>query len=450
MNGVIIDLSRYTILLFFGIYTVYGAMGLLVKNKKRVHGILIRQRIFFFATHLNCYLAILVNDPNVDIVVFYAGQLIFFFFMMKAYQYLYEDGSELLLNNMLMLMSIGFIMLTRLDMHEAVRQFIIAAVAGVLSLFVPFLVKEIKFLRNITWIYAGIGFAGLAIVYLIGTVTGGAKLSLDLWGFKFQVSELVKILFVFFVASIFTISTDFLHVVIATVIAAMHVAILVMSTDLGAALIFFITYLVMLYVASKKWYYLIAGLLAGSGASVVAYKLFGHVRRRVQAWRDPLAEIDGTGFQISQSLFALGGGGWFGSGLTDGMPQKVPLVDSDFIFAAVAEELGAVFAICMILVCLSCFIMMLNIATELKEPFYKYLALGLGTLYVFQVFLNIGGVIKFIPSTGLTLPFVSYGGTSMVCSVFIFSLIQGLYTMRKKPEKKKPIQNKKRKQIINE
>ena len=241
---------------------------------------------------------------------------------------------------------------------------------------------------------------------------------------------LLGILFVFFVAGMLYKNTDFKTVCITTIVAAVHVLILVASRDLGGALIFFVTYLVMLYVATRKLFYFAGGLLVGCIAAVAAYGLFSHVRVRVVAWRDPLSVIDNEGYQICQSLFAIGTGGWFGTGLYQGAPNKIPVVEQDFIFSAISEELGGIFAICLIMVCISCFLMFLNIAMQMKEQFYKLVALGLGTVYAFQVFLTIGGVTKFIPSTGVTLPLVSYGGSSLLATMMLFAVIQGLYILR--------------------
>ena len=196
------------------------------------------------------------------------------------------------------------------------------------------------------------------------------------------------------------------------------------------ALIYLITYLVMLYVASRKPIYMVLGLGSGALASVVAYHLFAHVRDRVIAWKDPLSVIDDQGYQISQSLFAIGSGGWFGVGLGQGMPDKIPVVKTDFVFSAIAEEFGVVFAICIIFICISCFLMFFNISMQVKDIFYKLIALGIGTLYGTQVFLALGGVTKFIPSTGVTLPLVSYGGSSLLSTIILFAIIQGLYVMQ--------------------
>ena len=215
-----------------------------------------------------------------------------------------------------------------------------------------------------------------------------------------------------------------------SVIAALHVGILVLSTDLGSAVIFFVTYLVMVYVSTRNVGYLGLGLAGGSGAAVVAYHLFGHVRQRVSAWKDPMAVYQNEGYQIVQSLFAIGTGGWFGMGLCQGSPESIPVVKNDFIFSAICEELGGIFAICLILVCMSFFLMIVNIALRIINPFYKLIALGLGTEYAFQVFLTIGGATKFIPMTGVTLPLVSYGGSSLLSTILMLAIIQGLYILR--------------------
>jgi cell division protein FtsW (lipid II flippase) len=225
-------------------------------------------------------------------------------------------------------------------------------------------------------------------------------------------------------------SLEFSYVVKVTVIAALHVLILVASRDLGGALIYLMTYLIMLYVATRKPAYMFLGLGSGAVASVLAYFLFQHVQDRVIAWKDPLSVIDDQGYQISQSLFAIGSGGWFGVGLGQGMPDKIPVVTTDFVFSAISEEMGAVFALCLIFVCISCFLMFFNIAMQVKDTFYKLIALGIGALYGTQTFLALGGVTKFIPSTGVTLPLVSYGGSSLLSTVILFAIIQGLYVLQ--------------------
>ena len=327
---------------------------------------------------------------------------------------------------MCMLLSVGFIMLCRLDISSAQKQLLIAAGVSAIALVIPVMIRKMRFLRRLTWVYAGIGIILLAAVFALARTSYGAKLSL----LGVQPSEAIKITFVFFMASFLSRDTSFKAIVQVTVVAALHVGILVLSKDLGSAVIFFVAYLVMVYVATRNVGYLALGIGGGSAAAVVAYHLFGHVRQRVSAWKDPMAVYQNEGYQIVQSLFAIGTGGWFGMGLYQGSPESIPVVKNDFIFSAICEELGGIFAICLILVCMSFFLMIVNIALRIINPFYKLIALGLGVEYAFQVFLTIGGATKFIPMTGVTLPLVSYGGSSLLCTILILAIIQGLYILR--------------------
>ena len=144
------------------------------------------------------------------------------------------------------------------------------------------------------------------------------------------------------------------------------------------------------------------------------------------AWKDPFAYIDKEGYQITQSLFAIGTGGWFGMGLNRGLPTGIPVVNSDFVFSAISEELGGLFAICILLIYASCFVMFLNIALEQGELFYRLLAIGFSVMFAIQIILSIGGVIKFIPSTGVTLPLISLGGSSILSVIVMFMILQGV------------------------
>ena len=364
--------------------------------------------------------------------------LVFFLFYIYIYRFIYRNVSRLLVNNCCMLLACGFIMLTRLSLDKgldkAFKQFVIVAAAAILSWLVPFIMERFWQLYKFQWVYAGIGLAALLVVWVAGNESFGAQLSLTVGGISIQPSEFVKISFVFFVASMFYQSLDFKNICITTVVAALHVVILVLSKDLGSALIFFISYVIMLFIATGNWLYLIAAGVLGKGATSIAYTLFDHVRRRFTAWKNPWADIDNTGYQITQSLFAIGTGGWFGMGLCQGMPNRIPVVEKDFIFAAISEEMGAIFAICVLLICLGCFIQFMMIATQMQAMFYKIIAVGLGMEYVVQVFLTVGGVTKFIPSTGVTLPFVSYGGSSIVTTFLLFSIIQGLYIIKRNDE----------------
>ncbi len=421
----IILITMYTFICF----SVFG-----YKDPYKKHSLLKNQNVLMFMIHIIAFLVMYLETEDIKMLVFYLMQVVLLGATILLYSLIYPKVSRLIVNNMCMLLCIGLIMLTRLNYASAVKQFVIASAAVACSLIVPIIIRKMKLLSELRNIYAIAGIISLAAVIVVGRVSNGAMLGFTVAGVSIQPSELVKILFVFYVASSLKISRSFKDIVITTAVAAFHVLILVVSKDLGAALIIFVVYLVMLYVATRQLWYVVAGLSAGSVASVIAYKLFNHVRVRVVAWKDPFAAYNEGGFQVAQSLFAIGTGSWFGMGLFQGMPQTIPVAESDFIFSAISEELGLIFALCMILICVSCYVMFLNIALQLHNMFYKLVALGLGTCYIFQVFLNIGGVTKFIPSTGVTLPLVSYGGSSLLSTLIMFAIIQGLYILREDEE----------------
>ncbi len=430
MGSIFCEASKYLMIVLFAFYTWSCFFVFRAKSKEGRQRMLRRQIRWMLLLHLDGYLVLLVRTGNYKIMLFYAAQLLFFLIIISSYHLLYEQSAQLLVNNMCMLMAVGFLILSRLSYEKAVRQFTIAVGSMIFALGIPYLIQKIRFIRRLAVLYGVLGLGALLAVAVLGQTSYGAKISFAIAGITIQPSEFVKILFVFFVAGMLHMSVERKQVAITTIAAAAHVVILVFSRDLGGALIFFVVYLAMLYVATKKPVYFLGGLASGSLAAAAAYHLFSHVRTRVVAWQDPLSVIDKEGYQVCQSLFAIGTGGWFGTGLTKGMPEKIPVVEQDFVFSAISEEMGGVFAVCLIMVCMSCFLMLLNIAMQLKDGFYKLVALGLGTMYGFQVFLTIGGVIKLIPSTGVTLPFVSYGGSSLFSTIIMFAIIQGFYILR--------------------
>ena len=434
MVNIIVELSKYLIIILMTMYTYlcFSIFGYYDPDKKK--RMLRRQNVLMFTIHIIAFLVMYLEKQDVKLLAFYLMQVVLFGTTILLYTFIYPKVSRLVVNNMCMLLCIGMIMLTRLNYEKAVKQYVIAAGAIAASFVIPVIIRKFKKLSEWRNLYAIAGIVSLAIVAVVGQVSYGAKLGFTVGGISIQPSELVKIIFVFFVAASFKRSLEFRDIVITTALAAFHVLILVASKDLGAALIIFVVYLAMLYVATRQPLYLAAGLGAGSVASVAAYYLFGHVRTRVIVWKDPFASYDNGGYQVAQSLFAIGTGGWFGMGLFQGEPDTIPVADEDFIFSAISEELGLIFALCMILVCVSCYVMFLNIAMQLHNMFYKMVALGLGTCYIFQVFLTIGGVTKFIPSTGVTLPLVSYGGSSLLSTLIMFAIIQGLYILREDEE----------------
>ncbi|MGN0514969.1 MAG: FtsW/RodA/SpoVE family cell cycle protein [Lachnospiraceae bacterium] len=431
MIKMFVSLSRYIFVFLMGIYIFMTFRIFVIKDESDRELKCVQQNILMFFIHLLAFAILFITEFDINILVLYLVQAFYMFMYIVIFHMLYKNGNMLLLNNMCMLMTIGFIMITRLSFNQGLRQFIFIVTGSLLTLVIPVIMQKVKTLRNIPWLYGVVGIIALLVVLIAGELTHGANIAIEIGNLiSIQPSEFIKIVYVFFVASMFNRSTSFGNVVLTTVFAAVHVIILVLSTDLGGALIYFVVYLVMLYVATREIIYPILGITAGSGAAFVAYKLFSHVRTRVNAWLDPWTLIDNQGYQITQSLFAIGMGSWFGVGLNRGMPYKIPYVEMDFMFSAICEEFGIIFGICVILLCMNTFMLMMDVGMKSKGQFYKLLAVGLATAYGFQIFLTIGGGIKFIPLTGVTLPLISYGGSSAFSTLIMFAVIQGLFMLR--------------------
>ena len=443
MVNLISHISKYLIILLMALYAYLDIRFLSVKSEEKKKSLLMRLNLSMFLIHLLAYMVLWLKTEDESILAFYVLQAGFFLGYLFLYPFLYPRASGLLVSNSCMLLAVGFIMLKRLELSKtsgqmmAERQFLIAVIGAVITLLVPFAIERLWQLASYPWVYAVVGIILLGAVLIGGQSSYGARISLTLGNFSFQPAEFVKITFVFFAASLFYRSVSRKTIGAATAAAAVHIFILGGSRDLGSALIFALTYLLMLFVATGKWLYLAAGTLFAGGASVAAFRLFSHVRTRVIAWLDPWSDIDNRGYQITQSLFAIGTGGWFGMGLYEGMPERIPVVEKDFIFSAVSEELGGITAVCLLLVCFGIFLQFILLAGRMKAMFYKLLAFGFGVVYIIQVFLNVGGVTKFIPSTGVTLPFVSYGGSSVISTFIVMGIIQGLYIIKSREEEVK-------------
>ncbi len=409
------------------VYTIQCFAVFRFGNEYDRKGIYLRQNFFMVIVHFCGFLSLYAQQGDIKYFKAYLLQQIGILAILFAYRFIYPRANILIINNMCMLLTIGLMILTRISYNKAMRQFYIVMGSVAVTMIVPLIISRIKFFEKFKWIYVGVGIASLAAVLLFSTVINGSKINITISNYTFQPSEYVKIIFVFAIASILARNHHLKAIIISAVVALVHVMLLVASKDLGSAIIFFIVYFSMLYAATRNVSYYVIGLLAGALGAYGGYRLFSHVRVRVTAFLDPIGNITDAGYQIAQSLFAIGTGGWLGMGIGQGAPSTIPVVAADFIFSAICEELGVVFGMCLVLLCLSCFVMFMNIAMKFEDPFFKLVALGLSVAYIFQVFLTIGGVIKFIPLTGVTLPLVSYGGTSVAVTCCVFAVIQGLY-----------------------
>lgn len=431
----IAELSKYIISALMIIYVITcGIYILKLHNPYDCKAIFVVQRIILFLIVSISFTTLCLRKGKFEYLLYGLILILVMFFCMALTLLLYSYVDQVLLNNMFLLLAAGFIILCRLSINRAIKQFCIVIVSIAISLVIPYLIGKFRKLRQYTYVYAALGLIPLGIVLMLGKMTNGSKLAYTIGGITIQPSEFVKVIFVFCVAGMLAKAKTFVKYALSACIAALHVIILVLSKDLGSALIFFATYLIMLFISSRNYLYLIIGIISSVAASILAYRLFPHVRVRVNAFIDPFARIDDQGYQITQSLFAISCGNFFGTGLTKGAPGDIPTVESDFIFSAISEEMGVIYSIGLLCVCLSTFYIVLNIALRNKNKFNRLVSIGLGVIMIFQTFLTVGGGIKFIPLTGVTLPLVSYGGSSVLSSIIMYYILFGIINIKREDE----------------
>ena len=362
------------------------------------------------------------------------------YFLVSFYWYLVRyRGDCFILPAVALLTTTSLVFLFRLDPEYGMRQFIWLLIALVVLLLTTRLFTDFRFLSDYKYIYALAGLIALLMPVFFGTEQGGAKSWLDLGAFYVQPSEFVKILVVLFMASYLSENRMLLGAGAGLkgrfslpglqewgpllVMWGISLLLLVFQRDLGAALIYFSTFLTMLYVATSRFSYVLLGLLMFAAGVAASYQIFNHVQIRVSTWLNPWATIDAGGYQITQSLFAINAGGLVGSGLGLGFPLSIPAVHTDLIFAAISEEMGLAGGVCLLTLYL--IIVFLGIRTALctRDEFAALAACGLTSLLGLQVFIIIAGVTKFLPLTGITLPFISYGGSSLVANFILLGLL---------------------------
>ncbi|WP_054738756.1 FtsW/RodA/SpoVE family cell cycle protein [Cellulosilyticum ruminicola] len=327
---------------------------------------------------------------------------------------------------MFFMMDIGFIMLERLD-HDLATKQLFAYVIGVVAALIFPSIFSILIKPGNKYIYLGILIVTMFLPFVAGTTMLGATNWVSIGGFSFQPSEIGKVALVLFLASMLSdgekIKRGYKGLIFHGIVVIGALGCLVLQRDLGAALLYYLTALMMLFMATRSALLPCLGLLAGAVGSVGGYFAFSHVRVRVEAWLDPWADISGKGYQVVQGLFAMGTWGWLGSGLTRGVPNKIPLATSDYIFAAICEEFGNLMGIVILLGYLGIILLCIQVAFRYTHAFYRLIIVGIATIFAVQVFIIIGGVMKLIPLTGITSPFLSAGGTSAVVSMGMIGLI---------------------------
>jgi cell division protein FtsW (lipid II flippase) len=336
----------------------------------------------------------------------------------------FSHGDKFIVSIASILPVIGIAVIYRLDPSTAIRQVLwfIIGISAYMALVI--ILPDLKRFASLKYVYMVLTLVFMAMATFIGKELYGAKNWVDLGFVSFQPSEFGKIFFVFYLASSLKNYTDLKSLVEPGVVVVVSLGFMILQKDLGSAMIFSFIAISMLYVATSRLKYLFGALGAGALGAVASWAIFSHIQKRVMIWRDPWSYAANESYQIVQGLYAISSGGLFGSGLYQGFPGYIPVNKSDYIFAVIVEELGVVFALGIMVLYFILFFRSIRAALSATSPFTTLLAVGFSVMIAMQVIVIIGGVYNMIPLTGITLPLVSYGGTSMLTVFFCLGIVQ--------------------------
>ena len=393
-------------------------------NYRRPAYLLILMNLFGFG------LLFVANGYNINIGYIGAGILALYVIMYSVIVAC-KMGDKFIVPMACMLITMGIILLCRIRIDYGLKQIVWVAV-GVCVFFIAYAIYYNIHFWSSMWLLYFIGGTALFLATLMfGKTVNGSKNWIELGGFSFQPSELTKILYIMFLSCYFSGKwrkpiSRFKPKFISLAVTYLFIGFLVLQRDWGTILVLFSIYIFMIYAYEEEYGFLLLNIGAASIVAILGYFFLHHIQVRVSTWLDPWEDISNTGYQITQSLFAIASGGYFGKGIGNGSPSYIPEVHSDFIFAAICEEMGvfggAAVIILFFLIAYRCF----KISIKTTDPYDKALSLGLTIMFAMQTFIIVGGVTKMIPLTGITLPFVSYGGTSIVVSFASLGIIQAI------------------------
>ena len=322
---------------------------------------------------------------------------------------------------------VGIVVLYTVSPDRGIRQANYYVLGIAVMLIVSLAISKIRRFHALTVFSMLAGVVLLVLPLAFGQWAYGAKnwVSIPLFG-SFQPSELVKLSLVLAMAYYFSAHRTVLQMMPAILFAGACLVLLMLQRDLGTALIYYATVLVMFYAACGNVPLTVLGFGGGAGAAVLGYKMFAHVKARVAMWRNPWSDPLDKGYQIIQALLAIGSGGLFGVGLGQGTPEKIPAYFNDFIFAVICEQLGIVFGVLLLVVYVLLILRGVTVITSSRRSFDMLLGCGVLVMLGIQTFMIVGGVIKMLPLTGVTMPFLSYGGSSMLSCMMMIGILNSI------------------------
>lgn len=387
-------------------------------------------RLLFLFEILSLSLIFIYRWDNLDFNTFTTGiGLVLLVYFSNSFLRKISSGDHYIFLIVSMMFSIGLIMIFRISSELGIKQ-LLWLLIGIGVFFASyFLVKKVEFWDKMILVYLGAAYGLFAMTFILGARLRGAINWISIGGVSFQPAEVTKISLIFFLASYYynieKYSKNKYSEWIVMGIVYSYIGLLFLQRDLGTALIFFGIYTGLQYIYCNGRRYEIANLSLALLGGSLGYILFDHVKIRVLTWLNPWPYINDKGYQITQSLFAIAEGSYFGTGLGRGNPSFIPLSYNDFIFSSISEEMGVFTGIGVIMLFVLLVYRGFKIALLQNHKFYRIVAIGISLMFGLQAFIIIGGAIKVIPLTGLTLPFISYGGSSIVSSFLALGILQG-------------------------
>ena len=336
----------------------------------------------------------------------------------------YPDGDKYIFVLASALSVIGLAVIYRINQQLAVKQVMWFALGVAGFIIIVVMLPDLKRFAKYKYFYLVLTIIFMGASLLIGTEELGAKNWIKIGGFSFQPSEFGKLFLVAYLATALKDYKNRKDLMEPAIVVMACLGFMVLQRDLGTALIVFALSVTILYIATSKFKYVIVCLLLFIVGGYLSYKLFGHVRIRFMIWKNPWAYANGEGYQIVQSLIAISWGGLFGRGIGFDYPQYIPVNVSDFIFTVICEELGIILGLGLIIIYFLLFYRCMRAAVLVEDNFSRLVAVGYSAIIASQALVILGGVINLIPLTGITLPLISYGGTSMLITFFSLGILQ--------------------------
>ena len=326
-----------------------------------------------------------------------------------------------------LLCGVSVVILYTVAPSRGVRQTVFYAGGLAVMLVMAGIVSRVRRWKGITRLAMVLGVAALVLPLAFGEWNNGAKNWVQLPGLSpFQPSELVKLALVLTLAYYFSAHRTVWQMMPAIVFAAACLLLLMLQRDLGTALIYYLTTLVLFYAACGNLPLTLVGIAGGAGAAVLGYQMFAHVKVRVAMWKNPWSDPLGKGYQIIQALLAIGSGGLFGVGLGQGTPEKIPEYHNDFIFAVICEQMGLIFGLLLLVVYVLLIARGVTVINRSRRSFDLLLGCGVLAMLAIQTLMIVAGVVKMIPLTGVTMPFMSYGGSSLISCLAMVGILHGI------------------------